>query len=259
MNSLEGTCEMTSSTDHFEGKSTKDHLNQARLKGLIASSEIHGMEMPGHMAAFADTLKDTTLALLVLWASSFTLFPSSTTLPFLVLFSAGWILWKPARSALLGWGRLERLHRLIEEERWEIEHNREQEKAELTEMYAHKGFSGRLLEEVIDVLMSDDNRLLQIMLEEELGLTLEIHEHPLKQACGAAFGALLSSSLLILAFWLAPSFGLPVVAALLILMSAIISAKLERNKGMSVLVWNLAVAGSIAAALYMISKAFILK
>lgn len=250
---------MTSSTDHFEGKSAKDHLKQARLKGLIASSEIHGMEMPGHIAAFADTLKDTSLALLIIWSASFTLFPSSTTLTFLLLFSAGWFLWKPARSALLGWGRLERLHRLIEEERWEIEHNREQEKTELTEMYEQKGFSGRLLEEVIDVLMSDDNRLLQIMLEEELGLTLEIHEHPLKQAGGAALGALLSSALLIFAFWLAPSLGLPILAALLILISAMISAKLERNKKMSVLIWNLAVSGSIAAAIYMISKAFILK
>ncbi len=33
--------------------------------------------------------------------------------------------------------------------------------------------------------MADDNRLLRVMLEEELGLTLEAYEHPLKQAFGA--------------------------------------------------------------------------
>ncbi len=36
----------------------------------------------------------------------------------------------------------------IEEERWEIQHHRAQERLELTEMYAAKGLSGKLLEEV---------------------------------------------------------------------------------------------------------------
>ena len=212
--------------------------------------------MPGHIASFADTIKDTTLALLVLWSVSLHLLPIGTSLALMVIFSVGWLLWKPARSAILGWGRLERLHRLIEEERWEIEHNREQEKLELTEMYRDKGFSGKLLDDVMDVLMSDDNRLLQIMLEEELGLTLEIHEHPLKQAGGAAVGALLSSFLLVLAFWLSPFYGLPLVAALMIVFSAVVSAKLERNKKTSGLVWHLAVAGCITTATYMVSKMF---
>jgi len=243
-----------SSSDHFQGKSANDHLKQARLKGMIASSEIHGMEMPGHIAAFADTLKDTSIALLVIWAVSLHLLPASTSLSLMIVFSTCWLIWKPARSALLGWGRLERLHRLIEEERWEIEHNREQEKLELTEMYAGKGFSGKLLEELIDVLMSDDNRLLQIMLEEELGLTLEIHEHPLKQAGGAALAVILSAALLILSFWLSPYYGLPIVAACLIVISAIVTSRLERNKKTSGLVWHLSVAGCIGAAAYMVSK-----
>lgn len=244
----------SSTPDHFQGKSASDHLKQARLKGMIASSEIHGMEMPGHIAAFADTLKDTSIALLILWGVSLHLLPASTSLSLMLVFSVGWLIWKPARSAIVGWGRLERLHRLIEEERWEIEHNREQEKIELTEMYEAKGFSGKLLEELIDVLMSDDNRLLQIMLEEELGLTLEIHEHPLKQAGGATLGVALSAMLLISAFWISPYYALPVVAAFLIVLSAIITARLERNKKTSGLVWHLAVAGSVATAAYMVSK-----
>ena len=248
---------MTHSTDHFDGKEAAEHLKEARLKGMIASSEVHGMEMPGHIAAFADTVKDTSMALLVIWSASLVLFPTTVCLRLMILFSAGWLLWKPARSALLGWGRLERLHRLIDEEQWEIQHNREQEKLELTEMYRAKGFTGKLLEDVIDVLMSDDNRLLQIMLEEELGLTLEIHEHPLKQAVGAAVGVILASTLLIVSFWLSPTYALPVVAALLLFFAATVSAKLEKNKKTSGLVWQLAVAGSVAGASYIISKLFI--
>ena len=58
------------------------------------------------------------------------------------------------------------------EERFEIAHHRGQEKEELTELYALKGFKGELLDQVINVLMADDNRLLSVMLEEELGLEL---------------------------------------------------------------------------------------
>ena len=57
-------------------------------------------------------------------------------------------------------------------------------------MYEQKGLSGDLLDQVIEVLMADDNRLLRVMLEEELGLTLESYEHPLKQAAGAGLGVL---------------------------------------------------------------------
>jgi hypothetical protein len=243
--------------DHFAGLSPQDHLKQARLKGLMASTEIHGMEMPGHISAFADAVKDTTMVLTILWAASLLLYPSTTCFVLMILFSVGWLIWKPARSALLGSGRLERLHRLIEEERWEIEHNREQEKLELTEMYRSKGFSGKLLEDVIDVLMSDENRLLQIMLEEELGLTLGIHEHPLRQAFGAALGVATAAIILISAFWISPTFGTPVAASFVLFLAAAVSAKLERNKKTSNFVWHLASFGLVACLTYIVSKLFV--
>ena len=245
-----------SSPDHFEGLSAKEHLKKARLRGMIASSEIHGMEMPGHICAFADSLKDTAAALLIIWTMSISILPAPLSFYVILLFSIGWVIWKPTRSAMLGWGRLERLHRLIEEERWEIEHNREQEKQELTEMYRLKGLNGKLLDEVIDVLMSDDNRLLQLMLEEELGLTLEIHEHPLRQAFGSLLGALTSSLILVLTFIYLPKIAFPITTALMILISAVISAKLERNKKTSGLIWHLASVALAAAATYFISQLF---
>jgi hypothetical protein len=246
-----------SSPSHFEGKTPEDHLKEARLKGLAASSEMHGMEMPGHIIAFADAMKDMTIALLILWSTSLILIPKKTTLIMMILFGLGWLIWKPARSAIVGWGRLNRLHRLIEEERWEIEHNREQEKIELREMYRSKGFSGKLLDDVIDVLMSDDNRLLQIMLEEELGLTLGIHEHPLKQACGAALGALASSFLIILGFYLFPIYSPPMIAAFLIVCGSVITSHFEKNPKTTRLIWILATAAMITATTYIASKAFI--
>ncbi|MBS0603586.1 MAG: VIT1/CCC1 transporter family protein [Verrucomicrobia bacterium] len=237
-------------SEHFKGKSVVEHLREARTRGAMASAEIHGTEMPGHIAALADASKEIAIALLVLWVIISHFFSFSNVWICLVLFSAGWVIWKTARSALLGWARVERLHRVIEEERWEIEHHRAQERIELTEMYQAKGLSGKLLEEVIDVLMADDNRLLRVMLEEELGLTLEAYEHPLKQAFGALIGSLIGACACLFGLWAFPSFGLAVLSALVVIVSSTISARLERNRAGNTVVWNLAIAGLTAGCIY---------
>lgn len=234
---------------HFEGKTVAEHLKEARAKGALAAAEIHGTEMPGSLSGGADGAKETAFVLLLLWI----LFqPVSPTLFF--LFSLSWILWKTGRSALLGWARLERLHRLIEEERWEIEHHRHQEREELAALYQAKGLTGKLLDEVVSVLMADDNRLLRIMLEEELGLTLEIQEHPLKQCAGTALGIVLSAALFIGCWHLSPLYG-PIASALIVIVIAsYVAAKAERNRGLESVVWNLSLAGFSAAAAYFLAK-----
>jgi vacuolar iron transporter family protein len=241
-------------SDHFEGKSLIDHLKTARTKGAIAAAEVHGTEMPGHLSSCADAAKESALASLILWVIGTHLFPAIETLFLLALFLSGWLIWKCGRSALLGWSRMERLHRLIEEERFEIEHHREQERQELSELYRAKGFKGKLLEEVIDVLMADDNRLLNVMLEEELGLALEVHEHPLKQSAGAGAGVLISASLLLLAHWSSPCFGILVGAPLILIIAATIAARLENNRAINAIVWNLSIATLSAGSVYFIGQ-----
>jgi hypothetical protein len=227
-------------SEHFQGKSVAEHLKEAREKGAFAKTEVHGIEMPGHLSAGADAAKETSIALVFLWILCSYFFPFKQTVLFLGLFSGVYLFWKVGRSALLGWARLERLHRLIEEERWEIQHHRHQEREELKELYQLKGFSGKLLEEVVDVLMSDDNRLLKVMLEEELNLSLESFEHPLKQSLGAGVGVAIAAFLSLAAYWFFPFFGLPLVAGVVLLTSAFISARLERNRPLPILIWHLA-------------------
>jgi hypothetical protein len=228
---------------HFAGKTISDHLKDARERGALASAEIHGAEMPGHFAAAADAAKETAVALLLLWA----VLP---TLSMLALFAAGWLAWKTGRSALLGWARLERLHRLIEEERWEIEHHRGQEREELAELYRAKGFTGALLDEVVDVLMADDNRLLQVMLSEELGLTLEAYEHPLKQCLGAFLGVFCSAALFLGTAYLFPRIGPPAAALCILACAAVLAAHLEKNRLAPALVWTAATAALSAGSVY---------
>lgn len=238
--------------NHFKGKEALQHVIDARLKGKMASAEVHGTELPGHVSAAADSAKETAFILLVLW-----ILLGNGAHFLMLVFISGWLVWKVGRSAVLGWSRLERLHRVIEEERYEIEHHRPQEKEELRALYAAKGFSGKLLDEAVEVLMADDNRLLQVMLEEELGLNLESHEHPLKQAAGAALGVIGSALVMSLGLFFLPQWGVPVCAAVVIALSAGTTAQLEKNRPLPAIIWNLAIGMLAAGAAYFLAQIFL--
>lgn len=230
-------------SNHFRGKDAISHVAEAQARGIIASSEVHGTETPGSISAGADAARETTILLLFLWVIA--LIMGWTTSTFFSVSGSvllGWLIWKVGRSAWLGWSRLERLHRILEEENWEIEHNRAQERAELGVLYEAKGFQGKLLEDVLDVLMADGDRLLKVMIEEELGLTLEVYEHPLKQSFGAALGVVLTVGLSLLFFYLTPEYGLIISSVVMIGFSAAISAYFEKNRPIPAIVWNLGIA-----------------
>lgn len=233
---------MTDTPTHFEGKDAIGHVAAAQARGKISASEIHGAETPGYISAGADAGRETCILFLLLlpFLLYFDVFEKAPI--YLGVFFLGWTLWKIARASWLGWSRLERLHRILEQEKWEIEHNRPQERDELRELYRAKGFQGKLLEDVLDVLMADSGRLLRVMVEEELGLTLENVDHPLKQGLGAGMGAAISAMILLSAWF----FGSPAViftsALVLIAFYAALIAKFSQNKVIPAIVWNTALA-----------------
>ncbi len=227
---------------HFKGKEAIEHVVEAQAQGIVSSVEMHGAEIPGHLSAGCDAAKETAIFMTFLWLICQHLhFSYSFTFYLLAISLGGWILWKAGRSAWLGWARLERLHRIVAQEKWEIEHNRSQEREELKILYAAKGFEGPLLEDVMDVLMADGDRLLRIMVQEELGLSLANYEHPLKQGLGAAIGSLASASLCLgfyffwpVLFWLG--------SFIVISCATSLAAFREHNKIIHAVVWNLALA-----------------
>ena len=239
--------------DHFKGKNVFQHLKEARKKGAEASAETHGMEPSGYFAAATDMIKNSSLIYLSLYLLLI-FFKVTSPLLFLTLFSISFLIWKGGRSALLGWARLERLHRLIEQERWEIEHHHVQEKEELAAMYAQKGFSGPLLDQVVEVLSADDNRLLQVMLEEELGLSLESYEHPLKQALGAFIGGALATLGTLFFVWIGNQIGIILFLLVLFLSTTLIMAKQEGNELIKALVWNFAVGALAILSFYFMMR-----
>lgn len=233
---------------HFKGKDAVGHVAEAQAQGIISAAEIHGTEIPGHLSAAADAARETALLLVLLS------FLTHNGL-ILALFAGAWLIWKTGRSGWLAWSRIERLHRVVAQERWEIEHHRQQEREELGALYAAKGFEGKLLEDVLDVLMADGDRLLRVMVEEELGLSLETYEHPLKQALGAATGCFFAALICLISFWFLP-FGLYLGAILAIGGAAALAAYFERNQLIPAIVWNLGLATLSAGFLYFMLEGF---
>ncbi len=239
------------SHDHFKGKDAVSHVAEARADGIVSANELHGTEIPGHISAFADSARDTLIAGggVILLFQTLQIAPSRAAL-LLGIFFCGWALWKMGRSAWLGWSRLERLHRVLAQEKWEIEHNRQQEREELGVLYAAKGFEGKLLEDVLDVLMADGDRLLKVMVEEELGLTLESQVHPLKQGIGAGLGVCAAGAILVAAFSYFGILGMFIAGGITLLLTAWASAKLGDNLTIPAMVWNLGLAALSLGFIY---------
>jgi len=228
---------------HFKGKDAIGHVAEAQAHGIISAAEVHGIETPGYLSAGCDAGRETAIFLPFLWLlMTFLHIPAADIVSSLAIFSLGWLFWKLGRSAWLGWFRLERLNRVLEEERWEIEHHRQQERDELGVLYATKGFEGKLLEDVLDVLMADNSRLLKVMVEEELGLSLASSEHPLKQGMGAAMGVFLSALVCLAAFFVWPAYGIFFGSFISISISSYLMARFAGNEVIPAIIWNLGLA-----------------
>jgi len=63
-------------------------------------------------------------------------------------------------------------------ERYEIEHEPEEERAELVAIYQNKGFTGPLLQRVVSHLTADRDRWHRAMVHDELGVVADTHINP---------------------------------------------------------------------------------
>jgi hypothetical protein len=251
---------MTAKKSHFETLSVLDHLKKAREKGKKVSSDLHAVEAPGHFSAAADSAKETAVSTLLIQMICTTLgINHRQTLLLLSLYLVGILLWKVGRSAHLGWARLERIKKAVFDEKYEIENNREEEREELTNMYAAKGLTEPLLGKVIDVLMADDNKLLALMLEEELGIPMDSYVHPLKQALGAAFGVIITATLLPVGLAISENYGLFVTTFCISACASFLMAKIEGLQPLEYTIKGISITFLSTFATYFLTQFLILE
>jgi len=214
---------------HFTESNVVEHLRKAREKGRKAISEFHAVEVPGHISAGAESAKDTAISSFMINMIGMMLaLPEGKIAILLSVYMIGIFFWKVGRSAQLARSRLDRIDTLVQEEKHEIEHNRDEEREELTEMYRAKGFTEPLLTKIIDVLMADDNKLLAVMLEEELGVQTDAYVHPLKQAFGAGVGVLVTALSIPIGLMISKTYGLFFTTFIITGFSSYLMAKIEK-------------------------------
>lgn len=224
---------------HFKGKEALAHVIEARSKGRGFMYQEHGSTLPSPISAAFMVARETAIVF-SFFSLAFHVLGWSISFPFFISIFFAFLFFQTGKTAINGWTRLERLHRMIEEERYEIEHHRPQEKEELTALYKAKGFTGKLLEEAIEVLMADDNRLLEVMLEEEFGLELETIEHPLKQALGAFLGSIIIGSITYAFLLFFPYYSIALLTSLVIIITGYIAGKKDKRQKLPNIIWNLA-------------------
>lgn len=121
----------------------------------------------------------------------------------------------------------------LDREREEIRTNYDHEREEVRALYAAKGFSEPLLSQIVDTLCADEDRLLKVMMEEELGLSLYHVNHPIMVGVwnfAAAAAAGLTVTLPVALFeGVAARVWIPTSGAVVLAIVAFISARATRR------------------------------
>ncbi|RME55239.1 hypothetical protein D6777_01195 [Candidatus Woesearchaeota archaeon] len=87
------------------------------------------------------------------------------------------------------------------EEKKETENNLDEAKKEIRQIYADKGFSGNLLDKIVDKISSNKKVLIETMMKEELNMSLEGFEHPIFNAFVIGLSAIIGSLVPLLPFF----------------------------------------------------------
>ncbi len=156
-----------------------DHVVDARQRArTVLSGESH----IGAIDDWRRTLISARDALILVWLTWVGLHgfgdPSFTGW-MLVAMSAGLALLTGISTARSTHAQVSYYTSELQRERAEIRDDPDHERDEVAALYAAKGFQEPLLTQVVDVLCADDDRLLKVMMEEELGLSLFHVNHPL--------------------------------------------------------------------------------
>ncbi len=201
--------------------STQAHLEQARKRGRGLLADEATFQVPEELQQASLAARDGIVLVVSLWAVLFGAGLVDHALPVLVCAAGVFALYAGIFSGLSVESQLRTWVSELRRERDEIRENPEMEREEVRALYEAKGFSGPMLDEIVDTLCADEDRLLKLMLEEELGIFFERQNHPVIVGVitgGASLVAALSTALL--ASFLTP-WGTALAAAGLIFIAVV--------------------------------------
>ena len=243
--------------DHFQGKTPMAHIREVRFAEAGKNLEPHGFLASRPIFSFIDSTRQSsayiflTLTIFYVYRIDF-----SSVLWGILAIGCGLCIWSAGRVIFLAYGKLHHFHQVASEEMEEIEKNRAQEREELIALYKAKGFSGDLLKQVVDVLMADKERLLKVMLEEEMGFLLEEQVHPFILGIAALLGAMLPFMLLFL-LHLQFSLLFVIVSEIFILgITGAFLAKTEKASPIAAFIWNCMLGAVCSVVVYNIGYMF---
>ena len=167
-----------------------DHISQARQRAKhILGGEAHGGNVDDARLAFLRA-RDGVLLVWIVWVvfEGFEIEANVGTV--LVAVGVGLSILHGLVAGLATRSQVLYYESELQRERDEIRTTPQHERAEVREMYAAKGFKPPLLDQVVDTICADDDRLLKVMMEEELGLFIHRVNHPVLVGLWNAGGAL---------------------------------------------------------------------
>jgi len=156
-----------------------DHVRDARQRArMVLGAESHLGEVDDWRRAMV-TARDAVILLWLAWVAlaGFGLTAHAGSL--LTALALGIALLMGISTGRSTLAQVQYYESELERERREIRHHLDEEREEVRALYAAKGFQDPLLTQIVDTLSADDDRLLKVMMEEELGLSMHHLSHPL--------------------------------------------------------------------------------
>lgn len=176
---MEESTASASSPGPASGGEMGDHLAEARLRARqMLGGEAHAGNIDDWRLMVVAARDGTVLATL-LWLVLHGFGVVTPIAPVVATVGIGYALFVGITSAWATLRQVRHYENELERERREIRETPEHEREEVHSLYAAKGFEGALLEQVVDTLCADDDRLLKVMMEEELGLQIHHMHHPI--------------------------------------------------------------------------------
>ena len=235
-----------------------DHVSEARRRAReVLSCEPHLGDVDDWRQATV-TARDGVVLLWLIWVAMRGFGAAEAAGPVLVSAGLGISVYLGVASAVATRIRLRYLESELDRERREIRDHPESEREEVRALYAAKGFDDPLLTQNTDELCADDDRLMKVMMEEELGLFIQEVNHPLLvclwNTAGAVIGTLLLAVPVCFQQQATANIWMPVGTVIILVWIAVVTARLTGRSLIPMLAIWLSTAGFAAGLTHFLAE-----